>query len=75
MPHVQIRNVPADVHRTLKVKAAEQGLSLSEFLLREVTRTAETPTLEEAIRRIRSRRLTALRTAPAELVRDDRDSR
>jgi len=33
MGHIQIRNVPEDIHRTLKSRAAKEGLSLSEYLL------------------------------------------
>lgn len=73
MPHIQIRNVPAPLHRKLKVRAAEAGLSLSDYLLREVERSAATPSLEEALQNIRSRKLTRLRTRPADLIRADRD--
>ncbi|MFN2468110.1 MAG: hypothetical protein ABR521_08305 [Gaiellaceae bacterium] len=75
MAHIQIRNVPPDLHRKLKVRAAKAGMTLSEFLLREVERAAETPTLDEAIRQIRSRRLTELTTRPADLIREDRETR
>jgi plasmid stability protein len=75
MPHIQIRNVPPELHRKLKARAAEAGLTLSDYLLRQAERTAEAPTLEEAVRRIRSRKLVHLKTRPAELIREDRDSR
>lgn len=52
---IQIRQVPEDVHRTLKARAAAEGTSLSEYVLREVTRLARTPTPEELDERIRSR--------------------
>jgi plasmid stability protein len=52
---IQIRNVPEDVHRTLKMRAAAQGSSLSDYVLREVTRLARTPTPEELDARIRAR--------------------
>lgn len=52
---IQIRDVPDDVHRTLKTRAAAEGTSLSEYLLREVTRAARTPTPEELDERIRAR--------------------
>ena len=52
---IQIRNVPDDIHRTLKVRAAAAGTSLSEYVLREVTRSARRPTPEELDARIRSR--------------------
>ena len=38
---IQIRNVPEDLHRRLKAKAAMEGISLSELLLREATLVAE----------------------------------
>ena len=39
---IQIRNVPDEVHQALKIRAAKAGMSLSEFLLHEVTKVAET---------------------------------
>ena len=75
MAHIQIRNVPPDLHRKLKARAAQEGLTLSEYMLRQAQRTAEVPTLEEAVRRIRSRKLTRLKTPPTELIREQRDSR
>jgi antitoxin FitA len=75
MAHIQIRNVPSELHKKLKVRAAEAGMTLSEYLLREAERSAETPTLDEAIRRIRSRKLTNLQARAAELIREDRESR
>jgi len=52
---IQIRNVPDDVHRTLKMRAAAAGTSLSDYVLREVTRAARTPTPEELDDRITAR--------------------
>jgi antitoxin FitA len=49
---IQIRNVPDDLHRKLKVRAAEQGTSLSEFLLAEVEEIADRPTLAELMERL-----------------------
>ena len=37
---IQIRNVPDDLHRTLKARAAKAGMSLSDYLLDEVRRVA-----------------------------------
>jgi plasmid stability protein len=49
---IQIRNVPDDIHRKLKVRAAERGTSLSEFLLAEVEEIADRPTLAELMERL-----------------------
>jgi len=55
MALIQIRNVPDDVHRTLKMRAAAAGTSLSDYILLDMTRAARTPTPEELDARIRSR--------------------
>jgi antitoxin FitA len=75
MGHIQIRNVPEDVHRTLKARAARQGMSLSEFLLAEVTELADRPTLAELTERVRSRSRVHLSPTPAELIRKGREER
>ena len=54
--NVQIRDVPDDVHRALRSRAATAGLSLSDYLLSEVTRIAERPPISEVLRRADSRR-------------------
>lgn len=52
---VQVRDVPEGVHRTLKARAAESGISLSEYLRGELALIASRPTPEEVRRRLRER--------------------
>jgi antitoxin FitA len=52
---IQIRDVPDDVHRKLKARAAAEGRSLSDYVLVEIKRIARTPTPEELDERIRAR--------------------
>lgn len=47
---IQIRGVPEEVHRSLRVKAAQAGVSLSEFCLRELTEVSERSSLAEILR-------------------------
>jgi hypothetical protein len=47
MGMIQVRNVPDDLHRQLKVRAAESGMTLSDYVLRELREYAVKPTLEE----------------------------
>ena len=75
MGHIQIRNVPEDVHRTLKARAATKGMSLSEYLLAEVTELAEHPSLEEFVARVRRRPMIHSEVSSAELIREARDER
>ena len=72
---VQIRNVPDGVHRTLKARAARQGMSLSEYIKRELERSAEKPTMDEWLDRVRQSKPIPTRRSAAEVIREMRDSR
>jgi len=74
MKMIQIRNVPDDVHKTLKVRAAAEGLSLSDYLLREIERSARRPTLEEVFVRIKQDGPVDLPEDSATAVRSIRDA-
>lgn len=52
MVMIQVRNVPEDVHRALKIRAAQQGVTLSELALNELKRAASKPSVEELKERI-----------------------
>lgn len=71
---IQIRNVPEAVHKKLKGRAAQTGMSLSEFLLAEITHFAALPTPEEMRERLRSRKAVKLTESAAAAVRKERDS-
>lgn len=71
---IQIRNVPEDLHRTLKARAAQAGVSLSDYLLEEARRAAERPTLGELLERIRSRPRPRSRGSSADAIRRHRDA-
>ena len=75
MSTLQIRDVPDDVRTTLKVRAAEAGMSLSAYVLRELTRSARQPTLAELDERIRTRGTTRPATPAADVIRSDRATR
>ena len=49
---IQIRNVPDELHRTLKVRAAKAGMTLSDYLLSEIEQIAEKPTRRELMDRL-----------------------
>jgi plasmid stability protein len=72
---IQVRNVPDELHRTLKSRAALESLSLSDYLLREIRRTAERPTLREMAERLAKRPTVRLRVSPAEILREERNRR
>lgn len=72
---VQIRNVPTDLHRELKARAALEGMSLSDYLLRELRHAIDRPTLEEMRKRLAGREAVRPRPSPAVVVRAERKSR
>lgn len=76
MPSIQIKNVPDDVHRILRRRAAAAGQSLQEYLLAELSRRATTPTMEEFLEARRHR--TGGRADPRQVaagIRAERDGR
>jgi plasmid stability protein len=72
---VQIRNVPPELHRRLKARAATEGLSMSDFVLREVRKALDRPTRQEVLDRLRALPVRRLRRGAAEILRAERDSR
>jgi plasmid stability protein len=70
---VQIRNVPDALHRRLKSRAALAGMSLSDYLLDEIRRVAELPTMDELRARLSGRAETSPSVPPAEAVRAERE--
>lgn len=72
---IQVRNVPDDLHRELKVRAARAGHTLSDYLLRELERAAARPTPSELRARLATRRPIAPIESVADALRAERDSR
>lgn len=75
MSMIQIRNVPDEVHRELKARAARAGMTLSDYLLDVVRRATERPEPDVLLRRVRERSPVYLSESPADAVRAERDTR
>lgn len=75
MAALQLRDVPDDVHRELKVRASRAGQSLSEYTLAVLQQHVATPTLAEIAERISLRSPVEVSTPVAELIRAERDAR
>ena len=70
---VQIRDVPEQVHRTLKARAAASGTSLSEYVRDLLARAAARPTPAELAARIEARGMVKLPEPSERSVRRLRD--
>jgi plasmid stability protein len=69
---IQIRNVPDDLHRRLKARAAMAGMSLSDYLLKEIGAVAARPTMEEMRARLASRSRVETSESAADIIREIR---
>jgi antitoxin FitA len=66
---IQIRNVPEDLHRHLKARAAMSGMSLSDYLLKEIGAVAARPTMEEMRARLATRSRVESSESTADIIR------
>jgi plasmid stability protein len=72
---IQIREVPDDVHRVLRTRAAAAGVSLSEYLRGEIERIASRPSIVEVLRRAGEREYGVSREAILRAIDEGRKGR
>ena len=72
---IQIRNVPEELHRAAKARAATEGVTLSDFALEALRAAVHRPTVSEIGARIRLLEPIANAPPAAELIRSERDNR
>ena len=70
---LQIRNVPDEIHRRLKSRAALAGMSMSDYVLREIEVVLSRPTRDEVFARIAELPPIDLDPPPAEVLREERE--
>ena len=75
MTSLQIRNMPDELHRRLKSRAALEGQSLSEYALGELRRAIQRPTRQELADRIAGFERATVTESAADAVRAERDAR
>ena len=80
MATIQIKQVPEDAHRKLRIRAAAAGQSLQQYMLEAVCRQADLASVEELLarKRAQARAHGEYDLDPdmiVELIRADRESR
>ncbi|HWV57635.1 MAG TPA: hypothetical protein VNZ57_09310 [Longimicrobiales bacterium] len=73
MGMIQIRNVPDELHRELKARAARAGMTLSDYLMDIVKKAVEKPEPGELLLRVRERSAVYPSESPADAVRAERE--
>lgn len=72
---IQIRNVPDQLHRDLKVRAARSGMTLSDFLLAELRSLSVRPTMQEWLDQAATWKPVDVSESPAEALAAERGRR
>ena len=72
---IQLRDVPEQMHGELKARAAREGMSLSDFIKKELEHTLERPTMREWLERARKQKPIPTKQTAAQIIRELRDSR
>ena len=77
MPHLQLKDVPSGLHDALRLRAAQAGVSMREYVLRLIEADlGRQDTWEEMLAKLRAGpRVTEGAPSGAELVRDARAER
>ena len=73
--HIQIREVAAETHRKLKMRAAAEGLSMSDYLKRLIERDLNRPNWEKVEALMKQMQPVTLTESTADMVRRERDGR
>ncbi len=71
---LQIRNMPDELHRRLKARAALAGVSMSDFVLGEIRHSLSRPTRAEVLARIAGLPPIDLDPPAADIVREERQT-
>jgi len=74
MSSLQIRNVPDEIHRALKVRAALEGKSMSELVLDQLRRILVLPSERELRERLDQAEPFSMSSSSATLIRRERDA-
>lgn len=72
---IQIRHVPEEIHRRLKAQASLEGMTLSDYLLREVAKLSERPTAAQMQARLAQLSPVRTRVSVVSMLRQERDRR
>ncbi len=72
---LQVRNVPDALHHRLKVRAANNGETLTEYVLELLRRADREPSIDEWLAELRNLPATTLPASPASVIRKARASR
>jgi antitoxin FitA len=72
---LQVRNMPETLHRRLKARAAMEGLSMSQFVIREIERSLRRPTRQDVLDAIQGQAEVPLEEPTGQVGQSERPNR
>jgi len=72
--HLQIRDLPDEIHQVLQERAAARGLSLRQYVLEVLREHCQQPTLEEWLDGLRQLTPVTTSTSPAKALQEAREA-
>ncbi len=75
MGAIQIKNVPEELHAAIRSRAAEEGRTVSDYVLDLIRRDLELPTMRQWLARLRPRGANRSSVDTVELLHQIRDER
>lgn len=72
---LQVRNLRPETHRKVKVRAAQEGVSVTDWVSRLIDRELMRPSMAELYAKLKTREPVHLSPSAADIIREQRDSR
>ncbi|MCC5980668.1 MAG: ribbon-helix-helix protein, CopG family [Oceanicaulis sp.] len=73
--HIQIREIPEEMHRAIKERAAAEGMSMSDYLRRLIEQDLKRPDWTSIRARLTSMEPVELPVSTTRIIREERDGR
>ena len=72
---IQVRNLKPELHKKVKIRATEEGVTITDWVTKIIENELARPTMKEVYARLKTRTRVHLSPSAVEMVRDDRDNR
>jgi antitoxin FitA len=72
---IQVRNLNPELHKKVKIRATEEGLTITDWVENLIEREVARPSMKDIYARLRTREPMNLSPSAAEMIREDRDNR
>jgi antitoxin FitA len=72
---IQVRNLSPELHKKVKIRVAEEGMTITDWVESLIVREVSKPSMKDIYARLRARKPINLNPSAADMIREDRDNR